>query len=48
MLNPELIKKAFVEGVPEKVTVKALVDAGFAPDKVHIIVSALKEASQKK
>lgn len=46
--NPELIKKAFLEAVTEKVTAKSLLDAGFIKGKVHIILEAQEKAYQQK
>ena len=47
-LKPEVMKKAFLEAFPKKVTAKSLVDAGFIPEKVHKILEAQDKASQQK
>jgi len=47
-MNPELLKKAFVETVPQKVSAKSLVDAGFIQNRVHMIIEAQEIASKQK
>ena len=48
-VNPELIiKKEFIEGVPEKVTAKSLADAGFIANKLDFILGAQEKAVQQK
>jgi hypothetical protein len=46
--NPELIiKKSFMEGVSERVTAKSLADAGFAANKLDIILKAQERAAKQ-
>jgi len=48
-VNPELIiKKVFIEEVPEKVTAKSLADAGFIANKLDIILKAQEKAAEQK
>jgi len=47
LANPRLINKEFIEAVPE-VTARVLVNAGFNPAKVHLILEAQDKAAQQK